>query len=230
MDIGSDWDELLKDEWEKPYFQQLTKFLADESARGIQIYPALNDVFNALKYTPYSEVKVVIIGQDPYINHGEAHGLAFSVNPGVKIPPSLINIYRELQSDIGCNIPGHGCLTDWAKQGVLLLNTLLTVEHGKSRSHVGKGWETFTNRILELVDNKPTPVVFMLWGQYAQQKMLLIKHKHHLLLLAAHPSPLAGGRFFGCKHFSKANEFLLKHGMTKIDWEIKEEECYKKNT
>lgn len=229
VNIGTDWDELLKDEFQKEYYKQLRSFLVQEYRQGV-VYPDINDVFNALRYTSHNDVKVVIVGQDPYINPGEAHGLAFSVKPTAKIPPSLTNIFKELESDLGCFIPNNGNLISWAQQGVLLLNTVLTVREGKSKSHAGKGWEQFTDTILELIDKRERPVVFMLWGQHAQQKMLVVKERRHLTLLAAHPSPLAGGRFFGCKHFSTANKFLLDNEITPIDWQIQNVNIYEEQS
>jgi len=173
-----------------------------------------------LKFTPYHNLKVVIIGQDPYINPGEAHGLSFSVKPGIKIPPSLLNIYKELANDLGCTMPQTGCLVKWAEQGVLLLNAVLTVRAGSSNTHKNKGWESFTNSVIETIDKKNDPVVFMLWGNNAKEKATLLKNNIHLVLKAAHPSPLAGGSFFGCRHFSKANEFLVQNGKRPIDWQI----------
>ena len=217
ISLGNDWDQLLKDEFRKDYYQNLRQFLKEEYSTKT-IYPEMHDIFNALKSTPFQNVKVVILGQDPYINPGEAHGLAFSVQPTAKIPPSLLNIFNELQTDLGCYIPDNGYLIHWAKQGVLLLNTVLTVQQGKSKSHTGKGWEQFTDEILHLLSMK-SRVVFMLWGRDAQHKIPLI-HSNHLTLTAAHPSPLAGGKFFGCKHFSKANQFLSINGYDQIDWQI----------
>jgi len=217
--IGNDWDELLKDEFQKDYYQQLVAFLKHEYS-SVSCYPPMIDIFNSLRYTACRDIKVVIIGQDPYINHGEAHGLAFSVQPGIRIPPSLLNIFKELREDIGCFIPDNGCLIPWARQGVLLLNTILTVREGISKSHRGKGWEVFTDKIIEIIDRIGNPAVFMLWGRDAQQKMYTVNTHSHLILTAAHPSPLAGDRFFGCKHFSRANDFLQEKGYTGICWQI----------
>jgi uracil-DNA glycosylase len=213
--IGNDWDELLSAGFDAEYYQRLRMFLTEEY-NSHTIYPDKYDIFNALKYTPYHAVKVVILGQDPYINPGEAHGLSFSVKPGIRIPPSLLNIYKELNTDIGCPIAKTGCLIKWAESGVLLLNAVLTVRAGASNSHKNKGWETFTNKVIELVDQKSEPVVYMLWGNNAKAKADLLKNPKHLVLRAAHPSPLAGGAFFGCRHFSQANSFLSEP----IDWEI----------
>ena len=217
--LQNDWDDLLQTEFKEDYYLQLREFLKQEY-RGKTIYPSMYDIFNALKYTSYEAVKVVIVGQDPYINPGEAHGLSFSVQPGARIPPSLVNIFKELETDLQCYMPDNGYLVHWAQQGVLLLNNVLTVRRGASRSHAGKGWERFTDRVLELINEKETPVVFMLWGKDAQKKGQLVDNPSHLILSAAHPSPLAGGRFFGCKHFSKANVFLNKNGLAMIDWQI----------
>ena len=185
------------------------------------IYPPADDIFNALHYTPLSEVKVVILGQDPYHGAGQAHGLCFSVKPDIETPPSLVNIYKELNSDLGCYIPNNGYLTKWAKQGVLMLNTALTVREGKPNSHANKGWEILTDRIISMVNEKKDPVVFLLWGRNAQNKEKLITNKHHLILKSAHPSPLSAyNGFFGCKHFSKCNAFLKEHNLAEIDWQI----------
>ena len=214
--LNNDWDALLADEFKKDYYLSLRQFLKHEYSTKI-IYPDMYDIFNALKLTAHDNTKIVIVGQDPYINKGEAHGLAFSVNHGIKIPPSLLNIFKELSDDIGMDMPKSGCLTAWAKRGVLLLNSVLTVQAGKSRSHAKKGWELFTDYVLSLLNERKKPLVFMLWGNDAKNKGQIITCKHHLVLTAAHPSPLAGGRFFGCKHFSKANEFL---GEDAIDWSL----------
>lgn len=224
---NNDWDDILQSEYNEPYFRNLMKSVSDEY-NSHTIYPPITDVFNALKLTPYSKTKVIIVGQDPYINEGEAHGLSFSVKPGVRIPPSLMNIFKELRDDCGCYIPDNGCLIPWAKQGVLLLNSVLTVRAGKSRSHDNLGWEQFTDRIMELLNddellsdtNGSNSRVFMLWGNYAKRKGYLISEDTHLVLKAAHPSPLAGGAFFGCKHFSKANEYLYETSPSTIDWQI----------
>jgi len=217
--LNNDWDELLADEFAQDYYQNLRNFLKTEYATKT-IYPNMHDIFNALKFTPYSGVKAVIVGQDPYINQGEAHGLSFSVCPGVKTPPSLANIYKELATDMGCTIPNNGHLTCWAQQGVLLLNSVLTVEARKSRSHAGRGWERFTDSVLQRLNKRDTPMVFLLWGRDAQAKGQIIDNPSHLVLQAAHPSPLAGGKFFGCRHFSKANEFLVGSGLEPINWQV----------
>lgn len=217
--VGNDWDEILKNEYETTYFRSLMEYL-DEEYRRDEIFPPKNDIFNALKFTSFKDTRVIIIGQDPYINPGEAHGLSFSVNPGVRIPPSLYNIFKELQTDMNCYIPDNGCLIPWAKQGVLLLNSILTVRRGKSNSHKDIGWDIFTNKIIELLNKKDRSLIFMLWGNYAKQKGSIIDPNSHMILRAVHPSPLAGGAFFGCKHFSKANEYLYETDKTTIDWQI----------
>jgi len=217
--IGNDWDDLIGCEFQKPYYLQLREFLKQEYATTI-IYPDKYDIFNALKLTPFHNVKVVILGQDPYIKPGEAHGLSFSVKPGIKIPPSLMNIYTELANDLGYPIPTTGCLINWAKQGVLLLNAVLTVRAGASNSHRNKGWETFTNAVISAVNQKNEPVVYMLWGNNAKEKSVLLNNPRHLVLKAAHPSPLAGGAFFGCRHFSQGNEFLERNGVVGVNYEL----------
>ena len=218
--IGNDWDTILKEEFEKEYYLNLRKFLVDEY-NNYTIYPNMYDIFNALRYTSCKDVKVVILGQDPYHGAGQAHGLCFSVQKGITPPPSLKNIYKELQNDLGCTIPTHGELTKWAKQGVLLLNAALTVREGRANSHAGKGWEILTDRIISMVNEKEEPVVFLLWGRNAQSKEKLITNKHHLILKCAHPSPLSAyNGFFGCRHFSKCNAFLKECGREEIDWQI----------
>ena len=222
--IGNDWDEILKDEWEKPYYKKLRAFLKEEYATRT-IYPHMNDIFNALKYTPYSEAKVVILGQDPYHEIGQAHGLSFSVKKGVKIPPSLVNIYKELNSDIGMKVPNHGELTSWAKQGVLLLNATLTVREGMANSHKDIGWSIFTDEVIKKLNERNTPVVFILWGANARSKKKYITNKNHLIIESAHPSPLSAyNGFFGSRPFSKANSFLKSHGITEINWNSVNEE------
>ena len=214
----NDWDEILKDEWQKPYYLKLREFLKREYSTH-QIYPNMNDIFNALKYTSFEDTRVVIIGQDPYHGEGQAHGLCFSVKQGVAPPPSLKNIFKELQSDIGKPIPSHGELTEWAKQGVLLLNNVLTVREGQPTSHKGMGWEIFTDRIISELNKKQTPIVFLLWGAHAQKKAEIITNPIHYKLTSVHPSPLSASRgFLGCKHFSKANAILQKEGLHPIEW------------
>ncbi|MGL5439265.1 MAG: uracil-DNA glycosylase [Filifactoraceae bacterium] len=218
--FNNQWDELLEEEFQKEYYVSLREFLKKEYKTQI-IYPNMYDIFNALKYTDYKEVKVVILGQDPYHGYGQAHGLSFSVQKGVKPPPSLINIYKELKGELGIEIPNHGELTTWAKQGVLLLNTCLTVREGQPNSHRGKGWEVFTNKIIEHLNNLEEPIVFLLWGANAKAKVEIINNPKHLILTSVHPSPLsAHGGFFGCNHFKLANEYLEKYGRTPIDWRI----------
>lgn len=220
VNLGNDWDKILADEWQKPYYRELRLFLKKEYSSQI-IYPEMNDIFNALKYTSFADTKAVIIGQDPYHGFGQAHGLCFSVKKGVVPPPSLKNIYKELQSDIDFKIPNHGELVHWAKQGVLMLNNVLTVREGNPNSHKRKGWELFTDRVISELNKKETPVVFLLWGANAQKKAEIITNPLHKKLISVHPSPLSANRgFFGCKHFSKANEFLQKNGIGSIDWQI----------
>ncbi len=220
VNLGNDWDEILKDEWEKPYYKQLRAFLATEY-KSRKIYPDMYDIFSALKNSSYKDTRVVIIGQDPYHGQGQAHGLCFSVKRGVKPPPSLENIFKELQSDIGIKPPASGELTCWAKQGVLLLNTVLTVREGLPNSHKGKGWEIFTDRIIAELDKKQTPVVFLLWGANAREKAAIIKNPIHRKLVSVHPSPLSAHRgFFGCGHFSKCNEILKESNQEIINWEV----------
>ncbi|WP_210610772.1 uracil-DNA glycosylase [Priestia flexa] len=218
--LKNDWNELLKAEFEKEYYIQLRQFLVNEY-NSETVYPDRHDIFNALHYTPYKDVKVLLLGQDPYHGPGQAHGLSFSVQPGVKTPPSLVNIYKELHQELGCEIPNNGYLTKWAKQGVLLLNTVLTVRRSQPNSHKGQGWEIFTDRIIELVAQKEEPVVFLLWGKHAQAKKSLITGKHHLILESPHPSPFSANRgFFGNNHFLLTNNFLQENDCTPIDWQI----------
>lgn len=221
VQLGNSWDDILKDEFNKEYYQKLRVFLKQEYLySGKNIFPKMDNIFNALKYTDYNDVKAVILGQDPYHGAGQAHGLCFSVERGVAIPPSLVNIYKELNADLGVPIPSHGCLTDWAKNGVLLLNSVLTVREGIAGSHRGRGWEVFTDTVIELLNNREKPIVFLLWGNYAKAKASLIDRSRHLVLTAAHPSPLSAyNGFFGCRHFSAANRFLADN---KIDWSISE--------
>ena len=218
--LGNSWDTLLKEEFEKDYYLMLREFLKTEYSTRT-IYPHMNDIFNALKLTDYNDVKVVILGQDPYHGEGEAHGLAFSVKPGIAIPPSLRNIYKELNQSLGCYIPNNGFLEKWAKQGVLLLNTALTVRKDMANSHSGKGWEILTDAIIKKLNNRPEPIVFMLWGNNAKSKSWFVDSQKHLVLTSVHPSPLSASRgFFGCNHFKKANEFLASIGENPIDWQI----------
>lgn len=216
--LNNDWDDILKDEWEKPYYRQLHNFLKEEYSTR-RIYPDMHDIFNALKYTPFSNTKVCIIGQDPYHGPGQAHGLCFSVKKGVALPPSLVNIYKEITDDVGVAMPPYGELTGWAKQGILLLNTVLTVRAGSPNSHKDKGWEIFTDRVISELNKKETPVVFLLWGANAERKARIITNPIHKKLITVHPSPLSAYRgFFGCRHFSKTNEILEQNGMSKIEW------------
>lgn len=216
--LGNDWDALLKGEFEKPYYLSIRQFLKSEYSTRT-IFPPMHDIFNALKYTPFENTKVVILGQDPYHEPGQAHGLSFSVKKGVKIPPSLVNIYKELNTDIGMKIPSHGELTSWATQGVLLLNATLTVRQGQANSHQKIGWATFTDSVIKLLNESSRPIVFLLWGGNARSKKAFITGKHHLILESVHPSPLSAfGGFFGCKHFSRANEFLKSTGQEPINW------------
>ena len=216
----NEWDNLLSDEFEKDYYKKLRSILANEY-RTQTIYPDMYDIFNALRYTSYSDVKAVIIGQDPYHGAGQAHGLCFSVKKGIEPPPSLKNIFKEIQAELGIAPPDHGELTKWAKEGVLLLNAALTVRAGQANSHKNLGWETFTDRVIELVNQRETPVVFLLWGANARQKQSLITNPIHKILACAHPSPLSAfNGFFGCGHFKECNEFLQEHNMTPIDWSL----------
>lgn len=219
--LQNDWAPLLEREFSKEYYQQLRQFLKNEYEANT-IFPQMNDVFNALHYTPFAEVKVVILGQDPYHGPNQAHGLSFSVQSGVKQPPSLVNIFKELQDDLGITPPNHGCLIDWAKQGVLLLNTVLTVRAGQAHSHRNKGWEHFTDKVITTLNKKSHPVVYILWGNAAQKKKALIDTTKHYIIKAPHPSPLSAYRgFFGSKPFSKTNEHLRNESLKEINWEIK---------
>ncbi len=220
VNIGNEWDGLLEGEFDKEYYLRLRAFLAKEYKERT-IYPDMYDIFNALRYTSYSDVKAVMIGQDPYHGVGQAHGLCFSVKRGIDIPPSLKNMYKELQSDIGFNPPCHGELAEWAKQGVLMLNAVLTVRSGEANSHKGMGWEKFTDRVIELLNQREKPIVFLLWGGNARRKKELITNPNHYVLEAAHPSPLSAyNGFFGCRHFSKTNEILKAVGQSPIDWNL----------
>ncbi len=218
--IQNDWLEPLKPEFSKPYYKELYQTVKEEYSSKL-IFPPADDIFNAFDFTPLSEVKVVILGQDPYHGDGQAHGLCFSVKPEVKTPPSLVNIYKELQSDVGCYIPNHGYLEKWARQGVLLLNTVLTVCAHKANSHRGIGWEKFTDAAIRILNEQDRPIVYLLWGRPAQTKKSMLNNPKHLILTAAHPSPLsAHNGFFGCRHFSQTNAFLEQHGLTPVDWQI----------
>ncbi len=218
--ISNDWAKALSPEYKKDYYKKLFDFVGQEYATR-KIFPPGDDIFNAFHLTPLSEVKCVIIGQDPYHDDGQAHGLCFSVKPDVAIPPSLVNIYKELHEDLGCYIPNNGYLVKWAKQGVLLLNAVLTVRAHQAASHQGKGWEEFTDAAIRAVNEQDRPIVFLLWGGFAQKKAAMLNNPKHLILKAPHPSPLSVYRgFFGCKHFSQANEFLVANGLEPIDWQI----------
>ena len=222
VNIGNDWDQILKEEFNKEYYLNLRIFLAYEY-KNYKIHPDMYDIFNALKYTAYEDVKVVLLGQDPYHGVNQAHGLCFSVQKGVAQPPSLKNIFKELQEDLGCRIPNHGNLTKWANEGVLMLNTVLTVREGNANSHANKGWEKLTDSIICKLNESKKPIVFLLWGRNAQSKMNLITNPNHLILKCAHPSPLSAyNGFYGCRHFSKTNNFLMKNGFKPIDWQIEE--------
>lgn len=218
--LGNDWDSILEDEFKKPYYLKLREFLKEEY-KTQTIYPDMHNIFNALKASSFKDTKVVILGQDPYHEPNQAHGLCFSVLKGVTPPPSLQNMYKELADDIGFKIPTHGQLTKWAEQGILMLNTVLTVRRGQANSHKGMGWETFTDRVISELNKKDTPVIFLLWGSPARTKAEIITNPIHIKLTCPHPSPLSAYRgFFGCKHFSKTNELLINNGMTPIDWQI----------
>lgn len=220
--ITNDWQQPLEVEFKKPYYKDLYKKVLEEY-RSRQIFPNPDDIFNAFHLTPLKDVKVVILGQDPYHNDGQAHGLCFSVKPDVEVPPSLVNIYKELQDDLGCRIPNNGYLVKWAKQGVLMLNTVLTVRAHQANSHRGIGWEQFTDAVIRAVDAQDRPIVFLLWGRPAQMKKSMLHNPKHLILEAPHPSPLSAYRgFFGCRHFSQTNAFLEKNGLAPIDWQIED--------
>ena len=222
VQIDNTWKDVLKEEFAKPYFEQIVFFLKTEKASGKKIYPVGSNIFNAFNKTPFDKVKVVILGQDPYHGHGQAHGLSFSVLPGVKVPPSLQNIFKEINTDLGVeNLLKNGDLTHWAEQGVLLLNAALTVRDGEPMSHAKFGWAQFTDAVIRTISDKKENVVFLLWGKFAQDKQILIDTNSHYVLKAAHPSPLsAHNGFFGCKHFSKTNEILVKQGENPIDWKL----------
>jgi len=224
IDLPDDWLAVLGGEFEQPYMQNLKAFLAKEKAQGKVIYPHSSDWFNAFKYTPLNQVKVVILGQDPYHGPNQAHGLCFSVRPGVKTPPSLVNIYKELQSDLGIQPVNHGYLTSWAKQGVLMINAVLTVEQANAGSHQKKGWEQFTDKVIHVINEQLDGVVFLLWGSYAQKKAAFVDQNKHLVLKSVHPSPLSAHRgFFGNHQFSQANEFLISRGKQPINWQLPEQ-------
>ncbi len=219
--IESSWKEILNEEFDKHYFQHIPLHLKTEKSQGKIIYPPGSFIFNAFNTTPFDKIKVVIIGQDPYHGHGQAHGLCFSVQNGVPPPPSLINIFKELKEDIGMQVPGHGNLTKWAEQGVFLLNASLTVRAGEPMSHSKIGWAQFTDTVIKTISDHKEHVVFLLWGKFAQDKKVLIDESKHLILRAAHPSPFSAySGFFGCKHFSKANEYLMSKGIDPVDWSL----------
>ena len=219
--LASAWQARLTSQFTQPYWKTLSTFLQERADQGHTVYPPQDALFNALNLTLPAQVKVVIVGQDPYHGPGQAHGLCFSVQPDVKPPPSLVNIYKEMNTDLGLKRPTHGCLTRWAKQGVLLLNSVLTVEDGQANAHQGKGWESFTDAVIETLNEGSESIVFMLWGSYAQQKGAAIDSERHLVLTAPHPSPLSAHRgFFGTKPFSKANAYLLEHKKLPIDWQV----------
>jgi len=219
--LEESWLQVLRQEFDQPYMQNLRAFLRAEKDAGKVIYPPGSEIFNAFQHTPLTGVKVVILGQDPYHGPGQAHGLCFSVKQGVALPPSLVNIYREIESELGITMPSHGCLTSWADQGVLLLNSVLSVERSRAASHQGQGWEQFTDRAIEAVNRECEGVVFMLWGAYAQRKGKMIDRERHCVLQSPHPSPLSAHRgFFGCGHFAKANEYLKGRGQQAIDWSL----------
>ena len=220
--ITNDWLEPLSSEFRKEYYSQLYNFVKDEYSKTV-VYPPAEDIFNAFHFTPLKDVKVLLLGQDPYHNEHQAHGLSFSVQPGQDIPPSLVNIYKELHDDLGCYIPNNGYLKKWADQGVLLLNTVLTVRAHQANSHQGHGWEQFTDAVIQAVNAQDRPIVYMLWGRPAQSKIPMLTNPKHLILKAPHPSPLSAYRgFFGCRHFSQANQFLKEHGIEPIDWQIED--------
>ena len=221
--IEKSWFEALQEELQKPYILQLKKFLKDELDKGQKVFPPTDFIFNAFRHTPYGKVKVVIVGQDPYHGENQAHGLCFSVRKGIPLPPSLKNIYKEMQDDLGISPPNHGCLEKWTKQGVLMLNATLTVRAGQPRSHYGQGWEMFTDAVIKKLCNRKEPLVFILWGKSAKEKceniLNHIQHSH-AVLTSAHPSPFSATNFFGCRHFSKTNELLKKWGKQPIDWSL----------
>lgn len=220
--IDNDWLPAVSAEFKKPYYADLYRFVKEEYSK-VTVFPPADEIFSALHLTPLSKVKVVIIGQDPYHNVGQAHGLCFSVRPEVDIPPSLVNIYKELQSDLSCRIPNNGYLVKWAEQGVLLLNTVLTVRAHQANSHQGKGWEQFTDAIIRAVNAEDRPIAYLLWGRPAQSKMSMLDNPKHKVFTAPHPSPLSAHRgFFGCRHFSQANAFLQENGVEPIDWQIED--------
>ncbi len=221
VNIEESWKAKMDEEFNKPYFDELKNFLVEEKNKGNVVYPTGQQIFSAFNHTPFEKVKVVIVGQDPYHGAGQANGLCFSVSPGIKAPPSLINIFKELEDDLGIPVPAHGNLEKWAEQGVLLLNASLTVRANTPNSHQGKGWENFTDAVIRKLSDERKGLVFLLWGRYAQAKDVLIDKTNHYILKAAHPSPFsAANGFFGCRHFSKANELLKQQGIEPIDWKL----------
>jgi len=221
IQLEPSWLAQLEQEFQQPYMRKLREFLRQEKQQGKRIFPAGDDIFNAFAHTPLDKVKVVILGQDPYHGEGQAHGLCFSVKPGVKVPPSLQNIFKEIHAELGLPIPRHGYLNHWADQGVLLLNSVLSVEYANAASHQRRGWETFTDRVIEVINREREGVVFLLWGSYAQRKGAIIDEQRHCVLKAPHPSPLSAHRgFFGCGHFKAANEYLQQRNETPIDWSL----------
>ena len=225
MQLEAQWQTKLAQEFDASYMQELQRFITQKRAQGVEIYPQDEECFSAFSLTPFEQVKVIILGQDPYHGPEQAHGLSFSVKSGMKTPPSLLNIFKELNQDLNIPLADHGNLVTWAQQGVLLLNSVLTVEKSKANSHQGKGWETFTDKVIELLNSEHQGLVFMLWGSYAQKKGKAIDRDRHLVLEAVHPSPLSAYRgFLGCKHFSLANDYLTQHGKTAINWSLPEQE------
>lgn len=223
LKIGNDWDDILAEEMEKPYYRALEEFL-DEEYASRTVFPPRDEIFTAFRYTPYDDVKVLLLGQDPYHEVGQAHGMAFSVQTGIKQPPSLVNIFKEIDSDLGITPPptDNGCLTPWAESGVLLLNTVLTVREHEANSHRGKGWEQLTDAVISKLNEREKPLVFILWGSNAKSKLPLITNKNHLVIAGVHPSPLSAYRgFFGGKYFSRANEFLERHGTPAVNWDVR---------
>lgn len=220
VQIEESWRIVLQDEFQKPYFPLIKQFIVEQKAKGKTVYPSGSLIFNAFNLTPFSELKVVILGQDPYHGHGQAHGLCFSVQHGVKPPPSLVNIFKEIKTDVGIDAPNHGNLESWAKQGILLLNASLTVNSAEPNSHAKCGWQTFTDSVIKKISDEKTGVIFLLWGNFAKAKKILIDTSKHYVLEAAHPSPLSGGAFFGSRHFSKTNELLKQQGKEIIDWRL----------
>jgi uracil-DNA glycosylase len=222
VNIEESWKHVLQSEFDKPYFEKITEFVKSEINAGKTVYPSGKLIFNAFEKTTFDKLKVVMLGQDPYHGTGQAHGLCFSVQRGIKPPPSLINIYKEIQNDLGITPPNHGCLEKWAEQGVFMLNSILTVRANEAASHSKTGWETFTDAVIRKISETKSGIIFLLWGNFARSKKVLIDTQKHFVLEAAHPSPLAGNAFLGCKHFSKTNELLEKQGLPPINWDLKD--------